>query len=75
MHDHQRRSAFVSYLNGSDAIVVDAWRAAGVLLAASKDEKDEKAIAQTNKVHICSTSPSKQMLLDVSIERLRDSAC
>ena len=39
MHDHQRQNAFVSYLNGSDAIVVDAWRAAGVLLAASKDEK------------------------------------
>lgn len=75
MHDHQRQNAFVSYLNGPDAIVVDAWRAAGVLLAASKDEKDQKAIARINKAHICSTSPSKQMLLDVSMERLRDSAC
>ena len=74
MHDHQRRSAFVSYLNGSDAIVVDAWHAAGVLLAASKDEKDQKTTAQINKVQICSTSQSKQMLLDVAFERLRDSA-
>lgn len=35
-------------LSTSDALVVDAWRAAGVVLTASKREQDDRMVAQSS---------------------------
>ena len=67
-----RRDALTASLSTSDALVVDAWRAAGVVLTASKREQDDRMVAQSS-APVTFMFRRRRLPLDVSLERLRDS--
>jgi len=66
------RDALTASLSTSDALVVDAWRAAGVVLTASKREQDDRMVAQSS-APVTFMFRRRRLPLDVSLERLRDS--